>query len=121
MTLVSDEETGWGRGTGFLFNKIPEQMKADSVLTGEPSGIDAISFSSKGYLQFTVKVSTRGAIAGYSNESKSAIEIAADLIRDLKELENFPVEIPSELREFLDQDGYREMHEKVRAADIGDT
>ncbi len=110
-----------GRGTGFLFKKIPEQMKADCVLTGEPSGIDAISFSSKGYLQFTVKVSTRGAIAGYSNESKSAIEIAADLIRDLKELENFPVEIPSELREFLDQDGYREMHEKVRAADIGDT
>ena len=68
LTSVSDEETGWGRGTGFLFKKIPEH-----------------------------------------------------LIRDLKELENFPVEIPSELREFLDQDGYREMHEKVRAADIGDT
>ena len=114
LTLVSDEETGWGRGTGFLFKKIPEQMKADCVLTGEPSGVDAISFSSKGYIQITVKVATRGAIAGYSNESRSAIEIAADLIRDLKELENIQVETPKELQEFLNQDGYKEMHEKIR-------
>ena len=116
MTLVSDEETGWGRGTGFLFNKIPEQMKADSVLTGEPSGIDAISFSSKGYIQITVKIATRGAIAGYSNESKSAIEIAADLMRDLKKLENFPVEMPKELQAFLNKGGYNRIHEKVRGS-----
>lgn len=114
LTLVSDEETGWGRGTGFLFKKMPEQMKADCVLTGEPSGIDAISFSSKGYIQITVKISTRGAISGYSNESKSAIEVAADLIRDLKKLENFQVELPKDLQEFLNQNGYRELHEKVR-------
>ena len=114
LTLVSDEETGWGRGTGFLFKKMPEQMKADSVLTGEPSGVDAISFSSKGYIQITVKVATRGAIAGYSNESNSAIEILADLIRDLKELESVQVEMPKELQEFLNQDGYKEVHEKVR-------
>ena len=114
LTLVSDEETGWGRGTGFLFKKIPEQMKADSVLTAEPSGIDAISFSSKGYIQITVKIATRGAISGYSNESKSAIEVAADLIRDLKKLENFQVELPKELHEFLNQSGYRELHEKIR-------
>ena len=114
LTLVSDEETGWGRGTGFLFKKIPEQMKSDCVLTGEPSGVDAISFSSKGYIQITVKVTTRGAISGYSNESKSAVEIAADLIRDLKKLENFQVKIPQDLQEFLNQDGYKESHEKVR-------
>ena len=29
LTLVSDEETGWGRGTGFLFEKIPEIMEVD--------------------------------------------------------------------------------------------
>ena len=114
LTLVSDGETGWGRGTGFLFKKIPEQMKVDCVLTGEPSGIDAISFSSKGYIQITVKVATRGAISGYSNESKSAIEIAADLIRDLKKLENFQVEIPKDLQDFLNNEGYKESHEKVR-------
>ena len=106
FSLVSDEETGWGCGTGFLFKKIPEKMLADCVLTGEPSVIDAISFSSKDYIQITVKISTRGAIAGYSNESKSSIEIAANLIRDLKSLENFFVEIPPELKNFLDAENY---------------
>ena len=102
LTLVSDEETGWGRGTGYLFKTIPKQMKADCVLTGEPSGINAINFSSKGYIQINVKISTRGAIAGYSNESRSAIEIAAELIQDLKKLENFPVKIPNNLQAFLE-------------------
>lgn len=114
LTLVSDEETGWGRGTGYLFEKIPDAMQADSVLTGEPSGIDAISFSSKGYIQATIKISTRGAIAGYSNESLSAIEIASRLIQDLKILEKFPVEIPQDLSEFLHAECYRDAHEKVR-------
>ena len=114
LTLVSDEETGWGRGTGYLFKTIPEQMKADCVLTGEPSGINAINFSSKGYIQINVKIATRGAIAGYSNESKSAIEIAAALIRNLKKLENFPVKIPSDLQAFLEAPGYKEAHEQVR-------
>ena len=117
LTLVSDEETGYGRGTGFLFKKIPELMRADSVLTGEPSGVDAISFSSKGYIQITVKVTTRGAIAGYSNESRSAIEVAAEIIRDLKELENFHVEIPASLQKFLNEPNYRKLHEKVRGAE----
>ena len=106
-----------GRGTGFLFKKIPELMRADSVLTGEPSGVDAISFSSKGYIQITVKVTTRGAIAGYSNESRSAIEVAAEIIRDLKELENFHVEIPASLQKFLNEPNYRKLHEKVRGAE----
>lgn len=114
LTLVSDEETGWGRGTGFLFKNIPDMMTADSVLTGEPSGVDAISFSSKGYIQATVKISARGAIAGYSNESANAIEIAADLIRDLKSLENFAVTIPDELEKFLNVEGYKDIHAKVR-------
>ena len=80
----------------------------------EPSGIDAISFSSKGYIQITVKISTRGAIAGYSNESQSAIEVASNLIRDLKSLEKFSVDIPRDFREFINAEGYRKSHEKVR-------
>ena len=35
MTLVSDEETGWGRGTGFLFKKIPEQIVLGSKYVNE--------------------------------------------------------------------------------------
>lgn len=114
LTIVSDEESGWGRGTGFLFKTIPEMMTAAGVLSGEPSGVDAISFSSKGYVQITVKVSTRGAIAGYSNDSKNSVEIAASLIRDLKALENFPVTLPEKLRSFMDADGYKVAHEKTR-------
>lgn len=78
LTLVSDEETGYERGTGYLFEQMEPDMLADCVLTGEPSGPETISFASKGYIQFTVTVTTRGAIAGYSSESKSVIEIAAN-------------------------------------------
>ena len=116
LTIVSDEESGWGRGTGFLFKNFPEMMIADGVLSGEPSGVDAISFSSKGYVQIAVKISTRGAIAGYSNDSKNSVEIAADLIRDLKSLENFPVTLPDELKNFMHADGYKVAHEKIRSA-----
>ncbi|OOF70003.1 M20 family metallopeptidase [Rodentibacter caecimuris] len=94
LSLVSDEETGEGRGTGFLFNERPEAMSADCVLSAEPSGIDAISYSSKGYISFAVNVKTRGAIAGYSNESENAITVAADIMRDLKFLEMIPVTLP---------------------------
>ena len=116
LTLVSDEESGWGRGTGFLFDKVPDMMTADGVLSGEPSGVDAISFSSKGCVQIAIKVRTRGAIAGYSNESKNAVELAANLIRDLKGLEDFPVTLPDELRSFMDADGYKAAHERIRGA-----
>lgn len=84
LSLVSDEETGHGRGTGYLFKKCPELMEADCVLSAEPSGIDAVSFASKGYVMFEVLIHTGGAIAGYEDQSKNAIEIAARLINKLK-------------------------------------
>ena len=36
LPLVSDEETGYGRGTGYLFEQIPDEMMADAVLSAEP-------------------------------------------------------------------------------------
>lgn len=97
LTLVSDEETGYERGTGYLFEQMGPEMLADCVLSGEPSGADTISFASKGYIQFTVAVTTRGALAGYSGYGKSAIEIAADVIRDLKVLEQLEVGVPEHI------------------------
>lgn len=114
ISLVSDEESGWGRGTGYLFKKVSEKMAADCVLSGEPSDVRAISFASKGYIQITVNVRTRGAIAGYSNENQSAIEIATAIVRDLKALENTKIHLPVKLRDFLARPGYAESHEKVR-------
>ena len=75
-SIVSDEESGLGRGTGFLFEARPDEMTTDCVLAGVPSGVDAISFSSKGYLQADVIVKARGAIAGYGCESRNAIDVA---------------------------------------------
>ncbi|KAJ5511109.1 hypothetical protein N7453_003212 [Penicillium expansum] len=98
LALASDEETGMGRGTGHMFTQIPSEMEADCVLSPEPSGTEAIAFSSKGYLQFNVSIATRGAISGYPNHSPSAIRIATDIIHDLDELENIPVEVPLQLR-----------------------
>ena len=91
LTLVSDEETGYDRGTGYLFEKIGDEMIADCVIAGEPSGYETIIYASKGYMQFTVIVKTRGAIAGYNMESPSSIEIESNIIRDLKELEKIGV------------------------------
>lgn len=114
LTLVSDEETGYERGTGFLFEKMEDDMLADCVLAGEPSGTNSISFASKGYMQFTVKVQTRGAIAGYSNESKSAISIAASIIQDLKKLEEIEVKVPEILDDILSNPTQKAKYEARR-------
>ena len=114
LTLVSDEETGYERGTGFLFEEMEQDMIADCVLAGEPSGTNAISFASKGYMQFTVKIQIRGAIAGYSNESQSAIAIAASVIQDLKKLEKMEVTIPKILFDVLSDPQQRSSYEARR-------
>lgn len=114
LSLVSDEETGYGRGTGFLFESIPDEMMADAVLTAEPSGVDAVSFASKGYVQYSVRISTPGAIAGYSNDSKSAIRIAADIIRDLDTVGNIEVRLPEVLRAMLDDPEWVSYHTVIR-------
>lgn len=114
LSLVSDEETGEGRGTGFLFETRPQMMQADCVLSAEPSGVDAISYSSKGYLPFSVAVQTRGAIAGYGNESPSAIEIAAQIMQALKFLEMMPVRLPELLQNHLNDDEWQKTHRRLR-------
>ncbi|OME57256.1 hypothetical protein BSK61_09305 [Paenibacillus odorifer] len=114
LTIVSDEETGYGRGTGFMFEQIESEMEADCVLSAEPSGTDAISFASKGYMQFSVRVATRGAISGYPNESKSSIRIATDIIRDLDELEGIEVDVPSSITDILSNPQRREQYNESR-------
>lgn len=114
LSLVSDEETGYGRGTGYLFEQIPDRMAADAVLSAEPSGTGAVSFASKGYLQFSVRVETPGAIAGYSNDSKSAVRIAADIIRDLDEVGTIRVEVPDVLSGLLEDEAWVKHHTGLR-------
>ncbi|WP_171056252.1 M20/M25/M40 family metallo-hydrolase [Paenibacillus sinopodophylli] len=121
LTVVSDEETGYGRGTGYMFEQIESEMEADCVLTAEPSGTDAISYASKGYMQFTVRVATRGAISGYPNESKSSIRISSDIIRDLDELEDIKIEVPTSIMGIISDPLRHERYDELRgdgAADI---
>lgn len=114
LTLVSDEETGEGRGTGYLFSEIPERMKADCVMSAEPSGIEAVSFASKGYIQYEVSISTPGAIGGYCNDSKSAIRIAADIMRELDRLGDIKVSLPAEMAEMLSNQKWVARHTELR-------
>lgn len=113
LTLVSDEETGNGLGTGYLFEQIESEMEADCVLSAEPSGTGAVCFASKGYIQFTVRVATRGAISGYPNASKNSIHIATDIIRDLGALENIEVNLPSSITAILADPQRRERHDAL--------
>lgn len=114
LPLVSDEETGYERCTGFLFEEMEQDMIADCVLAGEPSGTNAISFASKGYMQFTVKIQTRGAIAGYSSESQSAITIASSVIQELQKLERIEVAIPRILSDVLSDPQQKSRYEARR-------
>lgn len=116
ISLVSDEETGYGRGTGYLFEQIPEEMAADCVLSAEPSGTEAVSFASKGYMQYSIRIATPGAIAGYSNDSRSAIRIAADIIRDLDELEHIEITLPPLLAEKQTDAEWIKRHTELRGA-----
>jgi|GEM_PF-1264132 len=120
LTVVSDEETGYGRGTGFMFDRIPDEMKADCVLSGEPSGSYSISYASKGYVQFSVAVTTRGAIAGYSNETENAIYIANDIICELREVENMEVKISPEFADIMNAEGWLKEHIAVRGEGHGE-
>lgn len=116
ISLAADEETGMGRGTGFLFNTLPDIMKADCVLAGEPSEVGAISFASKGFMTVVGKAYARGAIAGYSNASGNAAETACDVIRDLKELENIEVRLPDEMEQLFRDEKWTAQYTKVRSA-----
>ncbi|KAF2127193.1 hypothetical protein P153DRAFT_398548 [Dothidotthia symphoricarpi CBS 119687] len=101
IALASDEETR------YMFEQIKGEMVADCVLSAEPSGTGAIAFSSKGYLQFTVEVATRGAISGYPNASLSDIRIAMHIIRDLDLLETINVDLPPSIATRLADTKYR--------------
>lgn len=120
IALASDEETGMGRGTGYMFEQIESEMVADCVLSAEPGGTSAITFSSKGYLQFSVEVATRGAISGYPNASPSAIRIAVDIIRDLDTLEDITIELPASIADRLADPEYREWLDSTYGSSTAD-
>lgn len=111
LSIVSDEESGWGRGTGYLFQKAKTAMLADAVLLAEPTQAEGIAIASKGYTQFEITIKAKGAITGYNNLVTDPVIEALKLITELKKLEELRFQLPAELAELF-QDDYQEWYEE---------
>lgn len=112
LSVVSDEETGWGRGTGYLFSKNPDAMTCDAVLLAEPTHAEGIAISSKGYTQFTIEIKSTGAITGYNNLSNNPVSQAIEIIQELKKLESLPHTLPKEILQLFADKDYKDWYEK---------
>jgi len=105
LTCVSDEETGGTWGAKWLLDTFPDEFRGDCMLNGEPSTPSMVRFGEKGTLRIVIEVDTPGAHAAYTHASPNAIRIAADIVRDLYELEKLPVEQEASLRKAI-EDGF---------------
>ncbi len=101
LTVVSDEENGGKFGVGHMFKTIEDEMVADCVLSGESTTPRAVSFGGKGYIRFTVRVSTPGAHASAPFKSRSAVRVASDIIQELDTIREIKTEVPEALAERL--------------------
>ena len=95
LTLVSDEETGGKWGAQWLLENVPT-TRGDSVLNGEPSGLETIWIGHKGI--FWLKVKTRdpgghGALPGKENAITKAMKVA----QAVQKLQGWKMETPKEL------------------------
>lgn len=91
LTVVSDEETFGPYGTRYLMEHHPE-VHGDCCLSGEPSDPRTVRFGEKGPYWLRFFVQTSGGHGAYSHTSKSAIKIAAEVIREIQALE---AEVPA--------------------------
>lgn len=105
LTCVSDEETGGTWGAKWLVDTFGDEFRGDCMLNGEPSTPGTIRFGEKGTLRLVFEIKTPGAHAAYTHQSRNAIAIAADLIRDLYGLENLGFEQPDAIRRAIAASG----------------
>lgn len=112
LMLVSDEETGWGRGSYFVRQQLPELKSVDGVLLAEPTHPETIAFSSKGYTEIKVTVNTSGAIAGYENLGTNAIEVATTIIRRLHDFPEIEVHLPASIQAAIGTAEKRQWYEQ---------
>jgi succinyl-diaminopimelate desuccinylase len=91
LTVVSDEETFGPYGARYLMEHHPE-VHGDCCLSGEPSDPRTVRFGEKGPYWLRFNVQTPGGHGAYSHMSKSATKIAAEVIREIQEIE---AEVPA--------------------------
>ena len=112
LMIVSDEETGWGRGSYYVRQQIPALTNVDGVLLAEPTHPETIAFASKGYTEIKVTVNTSGAIAGYENLGTNAIITASNIIQRLQDFPEIAVQLPSSIQKVIDTPEHREWYEE---------
>lgn len=95
LTLVSDEETGGKWGAQWLLENVPSTI-GDSVLNGEPGGLDAIRVGHKGIFHLRVKTRSPGGHGALPSE-ENAITKAMKVAQGLQKLRGWKKETPKEL------------------------
>lgn len=102
LTCVSDEQSGGKYGTRYLFETIPDEVKGDCCLNGEPSGINNIRFMEKGTLRFRVTVRAPGGHGGYPHLSANPIKIAAAIVGEIERFHGRRAPMPTDIAAALD-------------------
>jgi len=100
LTLVSDEETGGKWGAQWLLENVPF-TKGDSLLNGEPSGLDTVRIGHKGSYWLKVKTSDpggHGALPGEENAITKAMKIA----QAIKKLQGWKIKTPEDLIDIIE-------------------
>ncbi len=99
LTLVSDEETGGKWGAEWLIQNVPS-TRGDSVLNGEPTGLDQIIIGHKGMFWLKVKTSDPGGHGSLPGE-ENAITKAMKIALNIRKLQGWKLETPKELRDMI--------------------
>lgn len=85
LTVVSDEETFGPYGSRHVLATRGDVL-GDCMLSSEPTSPMALRYGEKGPLWLRFEVETRGAHGAYAHMSPNAIQVAAEIIRDLSVL-----------------------------------
>jgi succinyl-diaminopimelate desuccinylase len=99
LTLVSDEETGGKWGAKWLLDNVPA-TRGDSVLNGEPTGLDQIIIGHKGSCWLKVKTSYpggHGALASGENAITKAMRVA----QAIQQLQGWKFETSEEISDMI--------------------
>lgn len=102
LSAVSDEETFGPWGARYLVEHHPEIL-GDCCLSGEPSSRYTVRFGEKGPLWLRFRVRTAGAHGAYTHASANAVAIAAQVIAELRRLEEITPPHISNLAAALEQ------------------
>lgn len=97
LTVVSDEETFGPYGARHLFDAYPDEVTGTACLNGEPSSQHTIRFGEKGAVWLRFLITTRGGHGAYAHLSPNSIELAYELIRDLREFTKLSFAEPPEI------------------------